>query len=135
MLDQPDLARHVPRQSTVISQFRSKHHRLWLAMIVMFAVALASTAAYPLLRRSYSATTTLLLYHEAVTDYNLRHTARPGVADWAQIQGWRGETINAHQIEQRVLHDFGYINRQSLLFESLILILTVRAVWRRDSYY
>jgi lipopolysaccharide/colanic/teichoic acid biosynthesis glycosyltransferase len=54
----------------------------------------------------------------------------PGISGWAQVNGWRGETITAHQIEQRLCHDLDYIARQSLWFDLRILVLTVVCVVR-----
>jgi lipopolysaccharide/colanic/teichoic acid biosynthesis glycosyltransferase len=65
-----------------------------------------------------------ILYHEAVPDYALRHRVLPGITGWAQINGWRGETERLIQIEQRVRYDLEYIERQSLLFDVKILLLT-----------
>ncbi len=71
-----------------------------------------------------------MLYAQAVPGYHRRHRVLPGISGWAQVNGWRGETITAHQIEQRVRHDLDYIARQSLWFDLRILVLTVVCVVR-----
>ena len=55
-----------------------------------------------------------MLYAEAVPNYHLRHRVLPGISG-AQVNGWRGETITAHQIVHRVRHDLEYIERQSVV--------------------
>ena len=66
------------------------------------------------------------LYSDVVPNYAQRHVVKPGITGWAQVNGWRGETNTAHQIEQRVAHDMEYIKRQSLKFDLWIILLTVK---------
>jgi polysaccharide biosynthesis protein PslA len=73
-------------------------------------------------------------YPDVVPHYWLRHCVRPGITGWAQVNGWRGETITAHQIEQRVTYDMDYIAKQSFRFDLLIILRTVCGVWRHDSF-
>jgi Undecaprenyl-phosphate glucose phosphotransferase len=65
------------------------------------------------------------LFQEVVHNYASRHRVLPGITGWAQINGWRGETVFAEQIEQRVTHDLYYIDNWSLAFDVRILFLTV----------
>ena len=65
------------------------------------------------------------LFHNVVSDYALRHRVKPGITGWAQVNGWRGETRTREQIEQRVAHDFYYIDNWSLLLDVKILLLTL----------
>ncbi len=67
----------------------------------------------------------ILQYDEIVADYGARHRVKPGITGWAQINGWRGETSTAEQIEQRVAHDFFYIANWSLMFDLHIVMRTV----------
>jgi lipopolysaccharide/colanic/teichoic acid biosynthesis glycosyltransferase len=64
------------------------------------------------------------LYGEIVPGYSHRHSVKPGITGWAQINGWRGETTTVQQIEQRVAHDMEYIRRKSFLFDMRIIIST-----------
>jgi polysaccharide biosynthesis protein PslA len=66
-----------------------------------------------------------ILYRDVVGNYNLRHCAKPGITGWAQVNGWRGETVTPEQIKMRVEYDLEYISRQSLLFDLLIMARTV----------
>jgi Undecaprenyl-phosphate glucose phosphotransferase len=72
-----------------------------------------------------SAKAGVLQYDEIVGDYATRHRVKPGITGWAQINGWRGETTTAEHIEQRVAHDFFYIENWSLRFDLKIVLKTV----------
>jgi len=65
------------------------------------------------------------LFQDVVEDYAMRHRVRPGITGWAQVSGWRGETVTIRQIEQRVAHDLYYIDNWSLLFDIRIMFLTL----------
>jgi Undecaprenyl-phosphate glucose phosphotransferase len=60
-----------------------------------------------------------------MADYAHRQRIKPGITGWAQVNGFRGETANAEQLEGRVAHDIYYIDNWSLLLDIWILILTV----------
>lgn len=57
---------------------------------------------------------------EHFPDYSLRHSVRPGMTGWAQINGWRGDT----SIEERLKCDLYYIEHRSLSLDIKILLLT-----------
>ena len=65
------------------------------------------------------------LFQEVVRDYAARHRVLPGITGWAQVNGWRGETVRLEQIERRVEHDLFYIENWSLALDIRILLLTV----------
>lgn len=67
----------------------------------------------------------VLQYDEIVRDYAARHRVKPGITGWAQINGWRGETSTEEQIEQRVAHDFHYIDNWSLWLDLKIVLRTI----------
>ncbi len=72
-------------------------------------------------------------YAGAVSEYPIRHRVKPGITGWAQVNGWRGETINIEQIRQRVEHDLYYIDNWALTFDLLILARTVFTVLSREN--
>jgi lipopolysaccharide/colanic/teichoic acid biosynthesis glycosyltransferase len=74
------------------------------------------------------------LYHDVVAGYQKRHEVLPGITGWAQVNGWRGETSEAFQIEQRVRYDLEYIARQSIWFDLRILLLTCACVVRNQAF-
>ena len=72
-----------------------------------------------------------------VTDHELgtrdRLLVRPGLTGWAQVNGWRGETVTLEQIRRRVDHDLYYIENWSLTFDLLILGWTLFTVLSREN--
>jgi hypothetical protein len=65
-------------------------------------------------------------------EYAARHKVRPGVAGWAQIDGWREETDTAEKIRERAKHDLYYIDNWSILIDINILLMTVYFVVMRE---
>ena len=61
------------------------------------------------------------IYSSMIPDYMERHKMRPGLTGYAQIQGYRGETPELIQMEQRVTADLKYIEEFSLLLDIKIL--------------
>jgi lipopolysaccharide/colanic/teichoic acid biosynthesis glycosyltransferase len=72
-------------------------------------------------------------YARAISEYPIRHRVKPGITGWAQVNGWRGETVTVEQIRRRVEHDLYYIENWSLAFDFLILGRTVFAVLSREN--
>jgi polysaccharide biosynthesis protein PslA len=67
-------------------------------------------------------------YHDAVADYFLRHSVRPGITGWAQVNGSRGEVDSLEKARERLAFDLHYVDNWSLGLELKILLLTVRTV-------
>ncbi len=61
----------------------------------------------------------------AMRPYHFRHSVKPGMTGWAQVNGYRGDT----SLEERVRHDIHYIVSWSLLKDVQILLMTVFARW------
>lgn len=57
--------------------------------------------------------------HE-IPHYNLRHTVKPGITGWAQVNGLRGDT----DLTERISHDLYYIEHWNLLFDLQTMLLT-----------
>jgi len=62
---------------------------------------------------------------EKLDDYMVRHTVKPGVTGWAQINGFRGGTSNLELMEKRTKYDIWYIENWSFLLDLKIIILTI----------
>ena len=55
-----------------------------------------------------------------IKDYDRRHAVKAGLTGWAQVNGYRGTT----SVVKRVEYDLQYIDQQSFLFDSIILLKT-----------
>jgi exopolysaccharide biosynthesis polyprenyl glycosylphosphotransferase len=59
--------------------------------------------------------------HE-IPHYNARHTVKPGITGWAQVNGFRGDT----DLGERIRHDLYYVEHWNLLFDLQTMFLTFR---------
>ena len=59
------------------------------------------------------------------SQYDLRHTVRPGLSGYAQAYGWRGQT----SLEERLLHDLYYVKNWSLGLDVYVFFLTLVRGW------
>jgi putative colanic acid biosynthesis UDP-glucose lipid carrier transferase len=65
------------------------------------------------------------LYSTLIDKYMVRHLVKPGVSGWAQVNGYRGETKTAKQMEDRVKYDVWYLENWTFLLDLKILLVTV----------
>jgi putative colanic acid biosynthesis UDP-glucose lipid carrier transferase len=65
-------------------------------------------------------------YAERIDRYLDRHTVKPGITGWAQVNGLRGETDTLDKMERRVRHDLYYIENWSLALDTRIIARTLR---------
>lgn len=64
-------------------------------------------------------------YTKLIDKYMVRHTVKPGITGWAQVNGYRGITDELWKMEKRVEHDVWYIEHWSLSLDLKIIIRTV----------
>jgi len=64
------------------------------------------------------------MYATMIRSYSKRHTVKPGITGWAQINGYRGETRDKAMMEKRVEYDLFYIENWSLWLDLKIILLT-----------
>lgn len=64
-------------------------------------------------------------YSEQISNYLVRHYAKPGITGWAQVNGYRGETKILEDMEKRVKHDIFYIENWSFFLDLKIIGKTV----------
>jgi exopolysaccharide biosynthesis polyprenyl glycosylphosphotransferase len=55
-----------------------------------------------------------------VPHYNARHTVKPGITGWAQVNGLRGDT----DLTERIAHDLYYVEHWNLFFDCYTMFLT-----------
>lgn len=71
-------------------------------------------------------------YKELINNYLVRHYTKPGITGWAQVNGYRGETKELVDMENRVEFDIWYIENWSLLLDIKIIIKTVLNVFHGE---
>lgn len=64
-------------------------------------------------------------YSALIDKYMLRHTIKPGITGWAQVNGLRGQTKELWQMEKRVEYDVWYAENWNVMLDLKILFLTV----------
>jgi putative colanic acid biosynthesis UDP-glucose lipid carrier transferase len=68
------------------------------------------------------------VYRRMIPGYMLRHSVKPGITGWAQINGLRGLTDTPDKMQRRVEFDHYYIKNWSLWLDIQILIKTVPSI-------
>lgn len=65
------------------------------------------------------------VYRSLISDYMVRHLAKPGITGWAQVNGCRGETKTLEEMKNRVWHDIWYIEHWTPLLDTEIFFKTL----------
>lgn len=71
-------------------------------------------------------------YRRLIDRYMVRHTIKPGLTGWAQVNGLRGSTDNLWKMEKRVEHDVWYIEHWSLMLDLKIIARTMINIVRGE---
>lgn len=71
-------------------------------------------------------------YSALIDKYMLRHTIKPGITGWAQVNGFRGQTDHLWQMEKRVEYDVWYAENWNFFLDLKIIFLTVWNVFRGE---
>lgn len=74
-------------------------------------------------------------YRDKVHGYMARHTIRPGMTGWAQINGCRGETEVIEKMQRRLRYDLEYIQNWSIALDIRILLKTLHTVLKDKNAY
>jgi len=69
-------------------------------------------------------------YRYVIKNYMVRHYSKPGITGWAQINGYRGETLQTEAMEKRVEHDIWYLENWSVYLDIKIILRTTSQVLR-----
>jgi Undecaprenyl-phosphate glucose phosphotransferase len=64
-------------------------------------------------------------FERRIALYARRHNVRPGITGWAQVNGFRGETLTDADMEKRVQADLHYIDNWSVWLDLKIMVQTV----------
>ena len=72
------------------------------------------------------------MYSGLIDKYMVRHFVKPGVTGWAQVTGYRGETKELWQMEERVKRDIWYMEHWSIWLDIRIIWMTAKTVFVHD---
>ncbi|MDQ6723570.1 MAG: sugar transferase, partial [Thermoproteota archaeon] len=62
---------------------------------------------------------------EKINFYMSRHSIKPGITGWAQVNGWRGPMEKKLHYWGRTLHDLWYIENWNFWIDIYIIYLTI----------
>lgn len=71
-------------------------------------------------------------YSQLIKKYMVRHFVKPGITGWAQVTGFRGETKELWQMEERVKRDIWYMEHWSIWLDFRIIWMTVKNMFSHD---
>lgn len=72
------------------------------------------------------------IYGSIIDKYMVRHFSKPGITGWAQVTGFRGETKELWQMEERIKRDIWYIENWSFWLDLRIIYLTAKSIIIHD---
>jgi len=67
-------------------------------------------------------------YKAVINQFMVRHFLKPGITGWAQVSGFRGETKQQKDMEDRVKHDIFYLENWTASLDLKIVLKTVTNV-------
>ncbi|MCH4148809.1 MAG: undecaprenyl-phosphate glucose phosphotransferase [Prevotella sp.] len=71
-------------------------------------------------------------YRNLIDKYMVRHFCKPGITGWAQVTGFRGETKELWQMEERIKRDIWYIENWTFWLDIRIILLTAKSLIIHD---
>ena len=71
-----------------------------------------------------------IYYSSIFKNFLKRHKANPGITGWAQINGFRGPTLNQELMKKRMEFDLWYLNNWSLFLDFKIIFKTFFAIFK-----
>ncbi len=72
-------------------------------------------------------------YKAVVNKFMVRHTVKPGISGYAQVNGHRGEIRGVKDMKQRIEFDVSYIENWSIWLDFKIAMLTIVKFFKGDS--
>lgn len=73
-------------------------------------------------------------YRKQIPGYMVRHKVLPGITGWAQVNGYRGGD-NPEHMRGRIEYDLEYLRNWSLGLDLLIILRTIRLIFRDMGAY
>lgn len=71
-------------------------------------------------------------YSKLIDKYMVRHFVKPGITGWSQVMGFRGETRELKEMEDRIRGDIYYIEHWTLELDLFIMYKTVANVFKGE---
>lgn len=71
-------------------------------------------------------------YSKLIDKYMVRHWVKPGITGWSQVTGFRGETKELKDMENRIKGDIWYIENWSVWLDLYIIYKTVANVFKGE---
>ena len=65
------------------------------------------------------------LFAKMLAPFSRRHTVKPGITGWAQVNGFRGATDTLEKMQRRIEYDLYYVDNWSLLLDLKIILMTL----------
>lgn len=72
------------------------------------------------------------VYSSLIDKYMVRHFSKPGITGYAQVTGYRGETKELWQMEERIRRDIWYIENWTFWLDIKIIFLTFTSLFIPD---
>lgn len=74
-------------------------------------------------------------FRHIIPSLETRYLVKPGVTGWAQVNGFRGETVRVEDMIGRVEHDCHYIKNWTLWWDIKIIAKTAISGWTHNNAY
>ncbi|MGI8951060.1 MAG: undecaprenyl-phosphate glucose phosphotransferase [Chitinophagaceae bacterium] len=71
-------------------------------------------------------------FMHSITSYMARHFVKPGIAGWAQVNGYRGETMTPFLMQKRIESDIWYLENWTLMLDIKIIFMTIINLFRGE---
>jgi lipopolysaccharide/colanic/teichoic acid biosynthesis glycosyltransferase len=71
-------------------------------------------------------------YKSIVNKFMIRHTVKPGISGFAQVNGHRGEIRGLKDMKERIKFDIAYIENWSIWLDFKIVLLTIVKLLKGD---
>jgi Undecaprenyl-phosphate glucose phosphotransferase len=65
------------------------------------------------------------LFKHMIAPFSRRHSVKPGITGWAQVNGFRGATDTLEKMQQRIEYDLQYVDNWSFFFDMKIILMTL----------
>lgn len=72
-------------------------------------------------------------YSEHIDNFMVRHYLKPGITGWAQVNGYRGETRQIEEMENRVKYDIWYLENWNIFFDIKIILMTILNIFKGET--